>query len=474
MTLSRILLAFAGVTFLPACLFGGNGQLRVHPENPRYFTDDSGKVIYLTGMHTWNNLVDIGPSNPPAAFDFPLYLDQLEKYHHNFIRLWAWQHFSSTWEETHLVSPMAWLRTGPAKALDGDPAFDLTRFNQEYFDRLRARVKEAGARGIYVSIMLFEGWGLQFNPKPWEGHPFHARNNINGIDGDPNRSGKGLELNMWEPPRGVWELQKAYVRQVIDAVNDLDNVLYEVINEAGPYSTLWQYQVINFVKGYEAEKAKQHPIGMTFQYKGGSNTDLFNSPADWISPNPAGGYRDNPPAADGSKVILSDTDHLWGIGGNRGWVWKSFCRGLNPLFMDPYFDVKEGAGIYDSGNVVKHDLSAAKLRDIRQALGFTRLYAEKLNLPAMTPRNELSSTGFCLAKPGPKGAEFLVYLPEGPHVTVDLTTVPDSLSVEWFNPSTGSTLPGDAVTGGVKRSFQAPFAGEAVLYLVQKPVGNKK
>jgi len=173
-------------------------------------------------------------------------------------------------------------------------------------------------------------------------------------------------------------------------------------------------------------------------------------------------------------VILSDTDHLWGIGGNRGWVWKSFCRGLNPLFMDPYFDVKEGAGIYDSGNVVKHDLSAAKLRDIRQALGFTRLYAEKLNLAAMTPRNELSSTGFCLANPGPKGAEFLVYLPEGPSVTVDLTTVPGSLSVEWFNPSTGSALPGDAVTGGVKRSFQAPFAGEAVLCLVQKPVGNKK
>ena len=47
-------------------------------------------------------------------------------------------------------------------------------------------------------------------------------------------------------------------------------------------------------------------------------------------------YRHNPPTADGRKVILTDTDHLWGIGGDVPWVWKSFLRGLNPLFMDPY------------------------------------------------------------------------------------------------------------------------------------------
>src|SRR5262245_17715422 len=36
------------------------GPLRVHPANPRYFTDGSGKAVYLTGAHTWNNLQDIG------------------------------------------------------------------------------------------------------------------------------------------------------------------------------------------------------------------------------------------------------------------------------------------------------------------------------------------------------------------------------------------------------------------------------
>ena len=41
------------------------GPLRVHPDNPRYFTDGSGRAVYLTGSHTWNNLVDMGRNVPP-------------------------------------------------------------------------------------------------------------------------------------------------------------------------------------------------------------------------------------------------------------------------------------------------------------------------------------------------------------------------------------------------------------------------
>ena len=55
----------------------------------------------------------------------------------------------------------------------------------------------------------------------------------------------------------VWDIEKAYIRKVIDTVNDLDNVLYEVSNESGsPYSDTWQANVISFVKQYEATKPK--------------------------------------------------------------------------------------------------------------------------------------------------------------------------------------------------------------------------
>ncbi|MDP1676411.1 MAG: hypothetical protein Q8L88_06050, partial [Bacteroidota bacterium] len=40
------------------------GPLRVHPSNPRYFADASGKIVYLTGSHTWSNFQDNGNGNP--------------------------------------------------------------------------------------------------------------------------------------------------------------------------------------------------------------------------------------------------------------------------------------------------------------------------------------------------------------------------------------------------------------------------
>src|SRR5262245_54367166 len=58
------------------------GPLRPLEENPRYFTDGSGRAVLLTGSHTWSNLVDMGPSDPPPRFDFDAHLDWLAKHGH--------------------------------------------------------------------------------------------------------------------------------------------------------------------------------------------------------------------------------------------------------------------------------------------------------------------------------------------------------------------------------------------------------
>ncbi|MGQ9731559.1 MAG: apiosidase-like domain-containing protein, partial [Candidatus Zipacnadales bacterium] len=428
------------------------GPLRVCEANPRYFADASGRAILLVGAHTWNNLQDIGESDPPPAFDWEAYLDFLTRHHHNFVRMWRWE--LTIWDTRpsqgnrhHFCAPHPWARTGPGLALDGKPKFDLTRYDETYFSRLRSRVESAGKRGIYVSIMLFEGWGLQFGENAWQAHPFNPQNNVNGIGSDPNGDGKGLEVHELVDPQ-MTAVQEAYVRKVIDTVNDLDNVLYEISNENHPASTEWQYHMIRFIHDYERRKPKQHPVGMTFQYKGGSNQTLFDSPAEWISPNPEGGYRDDPPAADGNKVVINDTDHLWGIGGNRQWVWKSFCRGLNPIFMDPY-----------EGVVLPSD---AKWESIRASLGHVLALSERLDLAKLTPQNTLASTGYCLAEPG---REYVVYLPEGGEVKVDLSQAQGSLAVEWISGASGEVSVGPAIAGGSLRSLTCPLAGDAVLHL---------
>jgi len=434
------------------------GPLRILKSNPRYFTDGSGKAIYLAGSHNWGNFQDSGHrwaiGNPPPPSDYGRFLDFLQTRHHNFFRLWRWETPKWTDDEPRGVAyskPHPWLRSGPGAANDQKPKFDLTRFDPEYFERLRTRITAAAERGMYVSVMLFEGWAVQFLDA-WTCHPFNLPNNLNGIDADADRDGRGLEFYTLQPtPMGkrVLNLQEAYVRKVIDTVNDLDNVLYEVSNEAGPYSTEWQYHIINFVKQYESGKPKQHPVGMTFQYRGGANRALFDSPADWISPNPGEAtesYLENPPANMSGKVIVNDTDHLCGhTCGDNLWVWKSFCRGLNVLFME---ELPPSPTWHDSA---------------RLAMGQTRRYAEKINLAEMTPHNELASVRYCLAKPG---SEYLVFQPGGRgEFSVDLKAAGRLFSVEWLNINADTTVPGKPVQGGAVRVFSTPFPGPAALYL---------
>jgi hypothetical protein len=42
------------------------------------------------------------------------------------------------------MTAQPWSRTGPGKAKDGKPKFNLDSFDQTYFDRLRERVIAAG------------------------------------------------------------------------------------------------------------------------------------------------------------------------------------------------------------------------------------------------------------------------------------------------------------------------------------------
>src|SRR5436190_5833851 len=172
------------------------GPLVVSKTNPRYFTVASGsaaegRAVYLTGAHMQSNFHDgAGPGADCAEIaervDLHEYIQFLKDHGHNFIRMWRWEQFKSqaAGGSFHLcMTPQPWPRTGPGSAKDGQPRFDLSQFDPAYFDRLRERIITAGSQGIYVAVMLFDGWALHLSPAPdnVDGHPFHAANNINGI-----------------------------------------------------------------------------------------------------------------------------------------------------------------------------------------------------------------------------------------------------------------------------------------------------
>jgi hypothetical protein len=47
--------------------------------------------------------------------------------------------------------------------------------------------------------------------------------------------------------------------------------------------------------------------------------------------SPQSRWLEDPPAADGGKVVISDTDHYAPGNGDALWAWKSFLRGHHPI-----------------------------------------------------------------------------------------------------------------------------------------------
>ncbi len=476
------------------------GPLAVSETNPRYFSapahDGGRKIVYLTGSHVNNNFHDgmgFGKERPeqPERFDYPGYLEFLRSHGHNFIRLWRWEQFQGylTGADVHFfMSPQPWPRTGPGTAKDGRPRFDLDEFDPDYFDRLHERVLAAADQGIYVSVMFFEGFSLHLTATPdnIEGHPFHSANNVNDIGISSIVDYQVLPLDA-----GIRRVQEAYVRKMVDTLHDLPNVLYEVANESSGLaadnvtlpdgstmdtrigdSTEWQYWVIRSIKEYEKQRGYQpHPVGMTFLYpvpdQSRANQPLWDSPAEWISPGfdegsmPVGSrWLTDPPASDGTKVVISDTDHYSPMSSDALWAWKSFLRGHNPILYDLGIftgvdppDATAGAPSYES------------LESARQAMGDTRRLAGELDLAAMAPHGELCSTGFALAD---TGREYVVLQPEeGEGFTVALPA--GTYARTWHDVTSRETASQEpvTVTGSDTTEFGPPFdqAGPVVLHL---------
>jgi hypothetical protein len=456
--------------------------------NPHYFQDGGGHAIMLAGSQTWNTLQDWGAQNSPQALDFPGFVKFMKAHNQNFTLLWRVEmpkfcSLPSTESSPpdFWVSPQPWQRTGPGKATDGDLKFDLSKLNQDYFDRLRARTKALNDAGIYAGIYLFTGEFLNIFRCPGDGYPFTGANNINGIDDGYKSGPKGTGSMTMRAPNRITHFQDAFVDKVIDSLNDLPNVLWIVSEEAPADTKWWNEHQIAHIRKYESGKPHQHPIGWAALIPSTPANDrvLYNSNADWVAP----GSTVSPVSSCGMgtprcKVNINDSDHsYYGAAWqetpqqNRNYVWKNFANGSQVLFMDPYLLYYPRQGRNMCGHPVMGICRAPDKRydNLRDNLGYSLEYSRKLNLVKVTPHGELSSTGYCLAQTPRAGAEYLVYSPSGGSFTVNLSAMPQSrrLAVEWFNPATGETIKQRVIpSGSSSQHFTAPFQGDAVLYLV--------
>ena len=496
------------------------GPLKQSTVNTRYFVDPAGNAVFLSGSHTWDNFqdTDTNVGSTPGAFDFNGYVNFLKAHKQNATILWrkdlpeycGWNFSGSIWR----MGPWPWLRPGPGPgvATDGNPKFDLTQFNQAYFDRLRAQVMQLQANGIYAIVELFDGNQLTSYRCGTDGYALTGTNNVNGINDGYTSGSCGVGSVTMTTNNAISNVQDAYVKKVIDTLNDLPNVLWEVAEEQPGTSfsscqgyggassmTFWAPHLFGLIKTYEAGgvwegvsypgKANQHPAGigsMNYGDRVGGDAVLFGSPAVWIAPSINSGvdkFPSNVPVNNQGKVLINDSDHALGYhaflnaDGSvqdqnlRGYIWENITQGAEAVvFMDPYVIYWQGSPVRNTCLSPAHQVCTgvdAKYDKFRTSLGYAQQYVNaKMDLLKATPQGSLSSTGFCLADNAATGAEYLVYAPSGGTFTVNLSATTRALNVEWFNPATGATTAGAAITGGSTKSFTAPFSGDAVLYIV--------
>jgi hypothetical protein len=180
--------------------------------------------------------------------------------------------------------------------------------------------------------------------------------------------------------------------------------------------------------------------------------------------SPQSRWLEDPPAADGRKVVISDTDHYAPGRGDATWAWKSFLRGHHPILMD--FGIIGGVNPPDPS--AGGPMSYAAFEPARYAMGDTLRFAERMHLIEAQPHGELSSTSYALANPG---QEYLILQPTATADPFTVSLVAGTYTVEWFAVDSRQTVEAGEVTleRDERLSFTAPLAETepAVLYLRQ-------
>src|SRR5438034_3220155 len=230
-------LALLGVA-LPVS--AAQAPLAFHPDNLHYFLFRGKPAILITSGEHYGAVLNLD-------FDYRKYLDTLAKGKLNSTRTFtggayvepqgAFRIACNTLAPApgRFIAP--WARSDIPGYPNGGNKFDLTKWNEGYFTRLKQFVSEASRRGIVVEFALFCPF---YDESQWKLSPQNANNNVNGIGTVPRTNVYTLDKN-----GGLLKVHEAMVRKIVSELQTFDNVIYEVCNEAyfGGVTLEWQHRI---------------------------------------------------------------------------------------------------------------------------------------------------------------------------------------------------------------------------------------
>jgi hypothetical protein len=447
--------------------------LRLHPENPRYFLFAGKPAVLVTSGEHYGAVLN-------QDFDYKRYLDTLRADRLNLTRV-----FSGSYREvagnfaiaSNTLAPASGKFLAPWPQRDGK--FDLTRWDDAYFKRLKEFMAYAAQSGVVVELVLF---CPLYEDSMWSVSPMNARNNVNGIGDVPRADVLALK------DAKLTEVQVAMTRKIVSELREFDNLYYEICNE--PYfqgvTLAWQEHISKVIVETEASFRKKHLISQNWA-NGSRVVD---------SPNPLVGiynfHYSRPPesVAMNRKLNVAIGNNETGFDGGadstyriQGW---EFLMAGGALYnnLDYSFTVGHEDGTYAPPAATPGGGSPA----LRRQLRYLRAFFDEIPFLRMQPaaegliRGSEGSSVRALEEPGKVYAAYIhhgrIFRDGKPRYQVDpqsssreitLRLPPGRYTAKWRDTKTGMDVKSEtiAVSSAEETRMSSPTYAEDVALIVR-------
>lgn len=445
----RIGLALLAAVASPAC---AGEALSLHPRNPHYLQFRGKPAILITSGEHYGAVLNLD-------FDYVPYLDELKDKGLNLTRTFSGVYCESAASFNIKGNPLApaahkyacpWARSATPGYANGGARFDLTKWDDAYFVRLRDFVAQAGARGIVVEYVLFCPF---YEDEMWRLSPMNAANNVNGIGTMPR-----TEVYTLKDAR-MQAVHDAFVRKAVAALNEFDNLYYEICNEPyfGGVTMAWQRHIADTIVDAEKGLPLRHLIAQ----------NIANDKAKVADPHPAVSIFNFHYARPPEAVAMN-----WGLGKVIADDETGFKGSADATYRTEGWDfIIAGGAIYsnlDYSFTPDHERGTAKAQapgggsaELRRQLRILKDFVHGFDFLAMQPHNEIvkggvpaKATARVLAEPG---RAYAIYLNGGAKAELAIELPAGAYKAQWVDTKTGAVAAEEAFThGGGVRTLASP------------------
>lgn len=378
-----------------------------------------------------------------------------------------------------------WIRSGSETAWDGLSKYDLTKYNDWYFNRLREFASLCDQKGTilfhnnYMQHALLET-NAHYVDFPWR--PANCIQDTDMPDGNPTAN---IFYDISHLVRR--KLHRDYIRKCLDELGDYRNVVFLCSQEyTGPLSFMEFW--LDTVSEWEQQTGKNvHvAVGACKNVLDAILADPIREPKVstidlrywWYKPDgtlfaPEGG-REIPGRYAGKilggttaqqiyrqvreyRLRYPDKGIIHGIAGTRQEAWAALMGGASMLVGQlPYPDLEDPVEY----------ISPERCNVIQPTYDFIRNHLA-LSLAETSPQDLIvdhPERNWCLAE---TNNTYLVYALAGGQFRLNLSASSGMFTAKWFNPRTGKlTKANDSyITGGSIVAFAAPDQNDWALLL---------